>query len=108
MFTQVWLRRKAKRRIVLLIWRFIFAISKNIDLQYSICVFEALIWLKCLTEKQQQFVNQKTFSIFVVGKQSEKVFEYQTEKRRSTRRKRKNYCFDLGRLKENGLKTTDR
>ena len=69
--------------------------SKNIDLQYSICVFEALIWLKCLTEKQQQFVNQKTFSIFVVGKQSEKVFEYQTEKIRSTRRKRKNYCFEL-------------
>ena len=80
MFKQVWLRRKAKRRIVLPIRRFIFAISKNIDLQYSICVFEALIWLKCLTEKQQQFVNQKTFSIFVVGKQSEKVFEYQTEK----------------------------
>ena len=26
------------------------------------------------------FVNQKIFSIFVVGKQSEKVFEYQTEK----------------------------
>ena len=40
----------------------------------------------------------------MVGKQSEKVFEYQTEKRRSTRRKRKNYCFDLGKLKENGLK----
>ena len=71
-------------------------------------MFEALIWLKCLTEKQQKFVNQKTFSIFVVGKQSEKVFEYQTEKRRSTRRKRKNYCFDLGKLKENGLKTTER
>ena len=82
--------------------------AKINDLQYSICVFEALIWLKCLTEKQQQFVNQKTFSIFVVGKQSEKVFEYQTEKIRSTRRKRKNYCFDLGKLKENGLKTTDR
>ena len=41
---------------------------------------EALIWLKCLTEKQQQFVNKKTFSIFVVGKQSEKVFENQTKK----------------------------
>ena len=73
-------------------------------MQYSICVFEALIWLKCLTEKQQQFVNKKTFSIFVVGKQSEKVFEYQTEKRRSTRRKRKNYCFDLGRLKRKRIK----
>ena len=108
MFTQVWLQRKTKRRFVAAKRRFIFAISKNIDLQYSICVFEALIWLKCLTEKQQQFVNQKTFSIFVVGKQSEKVFEYQTEKIRSTRRKRKNYCFDLGRLKEDGLKTTDR
>ncbi|MCI6801310.1 MAG: hypothetical protein MR891_06770 [Bacteroidales bacterium] len=104
MFTQVWLRRKAKRRIVLLIWRFIFAISKNIDLRYSICVFEALIWLKFLTEKQQQFVNQKIFSIFVVGKQSEKVFEYQTKKRRSTRRKRKNYCFDLCRLKRKRIK----
>ncbi len=108
MFTQVWLQRKTKRRFVAAKRRFIFAISKNIDLQYSICVVEALIWLKFLTEKQQQFVNQKTFSIFVVGKQSEKVFEYQTEKRRSTRRKRKNYCFDLGKLKENGLKTTER
>ena len=108
MFTQVWLWRKAKRRFVAAKRRSIFTVSKNIDLQYSICVFEALIWLKFLTEKQQQFVNQKTFSIFVVGKQSEKVFEYQTEKIRSTRRKRKNYCFDLGKLKENGLKTTDR
>ena len=80
MFTQVWLRRKAKRRIFLSIRRFIFVVTKNIDLQYSICVFEALIWLKCLTEKQQKFVNQKTFSIFVVGKQREKVFEYQTKK----------------------------
>ena len=80
MFTQVWLRRKAKRRFVAAKRRSIFAISKSIDLQYSICVFEALIWLKCLTEKQQKFVNKKTFSIFVVGKQSEKVFEYQTEK----------------------------
>ena len=41
-------------------------------------------------------------------KTKRKGFEYQTEKRRSTRRKRKNYCFDLGKLKENGLKTTDR
>ena len=39
-----------------------------------------MIWLKCLTEKQQKFVNQKTFSIFVVGKKNEKVFEYQTKK----------------------------
>lgn len=100
--------RKAKRCFVAAKRRSIFAVSKNIDLQYSICVFEALIWLKFLTEKQQKFVNQKTFSIFVVGKQSEKVFENQTEKIRSTRRKRKNYCFDLGKLKENGLKTTER
>ena len=63
-----------------------------------------MIWLKCLTEKQQKFVNQKTFSTFVVGKQSEKVFENQTKKRRSTRRKRKNYCFDLGRLKRKRIK----
>lgn len=40
----------------------------------------------------------------MVGKQSEKVFEYQTEKRRSTRRKRKNYCFDLCRLKRKRIK----
>ena len=80
MFTQVWLRRKAKRRIVLLVRRFVFAISKNIDLQYSICVFETLIWLKCLTEKQQKFVNQKTFSIFVVVKQSEKVSSIKQKK----------------------------
>ena len=93
MFTQVWLRRKAKRRIVLPIRRSIFAISKNIDLQYSICVFEALIWLKCLTEKQQQFVNQKTFSIFVVGKQSEKVFEDQTEKKKKHKEKKKELLF---------------
>ena len=93
MFTQVWLRRKAKRRIVLLIWRFIFAISKNIDLQYSICVVEALIWLKCLTEKQQKFVNQKIFSIFVVGKQSEKVFEYQTKKKKKHKEKKKELLF---------------
>ena len=71
---------KTKRRFVAAKRRSIFAISKNIDLQYIICVVEALIWLKFLTEKQQKFVNQKIFSIFVVGKQSEKVFEYQTEK----------------------------
>ena len=93
MFTQVWLRRKAKRRFVLPIRRFVFAISKNIDLQYSICVVEALIWLKCLTEKQQQFVNQKIFSIFVVGKQSEKVFEYQTEKKKKHKEKKKELLF---------------
>lgn len=40
----------------------------------------------------------------MVGKQSEKVFENQTEKIRSTRRKRKNYCFDLGRLKRKRIK----
>ena len=80
MFTQVWLQRKTKRRFVAAKRRFIFAISKNIDLQYSICVFEALIWLKCLTEKQQKFVNQKTFSIFVVVKQSEKVSSIKQKK----------------------------
>ena len=72
--------RKTKRRFVAAKRRFIFAISKNIDLQYSICVFEALIWLKCLTEKQQKFVNQKTFSIFVVVKQSEKVSSIKQKK----------------------------
>ena len=93
MFTQVWLQRKTKRRFVAAKRRFIFAISKNIDLQYSICVFEALIWLKCLTEKQQKFVNQKTFSIFVVGKQSEKVFEYQTKKKKKHKEKKKELLF---------------
>ena len=72
--------RKTKRRFVAAKRRSIFAISKNIDLQYSICVFEALIWLKCLTEKQQKFVNQKTFSIFVVVKQSEKVSSIKQKK----------------------------
>ena len=41
---------------------------------------EALIWLKCSTEKQQKFVNQKIFSIFVVGKQSEKVSSIKQKK----------------------------